>query len=307
MNYKKFFIGVGIAVLVLILIGFVFALTFSSERVGRGAPSSLPAAFELKESFRGGEGALSMAPDAPDAAEAPSPSVTPKKIIKNGSLTLVVDSTEGNVSTIAKLIEGKEGFVESSHVTDRGDAGKQASLTLRLPVASFSETMEALKALATLVEDERVSGQDVTEQFIDLEARLRNLKATEQQFLETLRRAFTIEDILKVQDRLSQVRSQIESLEGQLKYLANQTDLATINVTLSEEPTVTLSLRDFRPVTILKASVSVLVQGLIVLFNLLVQFVIVWIPLVLIGAMLLGILIWIVKIIVVYFKNKFSA
>lgn len=304
MNYKKFFIGAGIVLVILILMGFVFALVFSSREAERGVSSALPGVFELKENFRGGEGVFSV---AEDASAPPSPSLPEKKIIKNGSLTLVVESTEASVSRITQLIEEKEGFVEGSRVTDRSDAGKQAFLTLRLPVSRFSEVMEVLKTLATIVEDEQISGQDVTEQFIDLEARLRNLKATEEQFLETLKRAFTIEDILKVQDRLSQVRSQIESLEGQLEYLTNQTDLATIHVTLSEEPTVSLSLRDFRPVTILKTSVRALLQGLIVLFNLIVQFIIVWIPLILIGLILLGILVWIVKVIVIYFKNKFGA
>lgn len=310
MNYKKLFIGVGGAIVVLGIIGWLILSTLS-QRFYSGELGILPEAgppvpgvFELKNSIMGRR----EAQDSFIQEQVVPPSdLTQKKIIKNGSLILVVDDTVNAVSAITQLVEQKEGFVQNSHVTDRGDAGKQASLTVRVPVTRFSETMEAIKTLATIVEDEQVSGQDVTEQFIDLEARLQNLKAAEQQFLETLKRAFTIEDILKVQDRLSQVRSQIESLQGQLKYLTNQTDLATIHVTLSEEPTVSLSLRDFRPVTILKTSVRALVQGLIVLFNLLVRFIIVWIPLIFIGAVLLGIVIWLVKVIIIFLKNKFGA
>lgn len=308
MHYKKLFIGIGIAIITLLIVWWLFTSIFSVRFYGRQAetvPSagrSAPGVFELSNPLVSSDEAISVA----KTPSSDSP-LTQKKIIKSGSLMLVVDDTVKTVSTITQLVEQKEGFVQNSHVTDRGDVGKQASLTVRVPVTRFSETMEALKTLANLVEDEQVGGQDVTEQFIDLEARLRNLKAGEQQFLETLKRAFTIEDILKVQDRLSQVRSQIESLQGQLKYLTNQTDLATISITLSEEPTVTLSLRDFRPVTILKTSLRALLQGLIVLFNLLVQFVIVWIPLIFIGAVLLGIVIWIVKVIVISLKNKFGA
>ena len=301
MNYKKLFIGIMGGVIILIVAGWIFNSSPLAEQ-GRLAPSSFPGAFDIVNPLRSEKGAFSV-PE--DASSPPSPSLTDKKIIKNGSLTLVVDAADVAVSAVTKLAQEKEGFVESLHLTDKENGGKQAFMTLRIPVARFSETMEALKALANLVEDEQVSGQDVTEQFIDLEARLGNLKATEAQFLETLKRAFTIKDILEVQDRLSQVRGDIESLEGQLKYLANQTDLATIHVTLSEEPTVTLSLRDFRPITILKTSVNALLQGLIVVFNLLVQFIIVWIPLILVGVILLGILLWIGRAIGRALKNKF--
>lgn len=237
-------------------------------------------------------------------SQSPSP-VEQKKIIKNGSLTLVVDNTDKAVSGITQMAESKKGFVASLNVSDDGDRGKKAWMSVRVPVDVFASAMEEIKALAQVVEAEGVNGQDVTEQFIDLEAQLKNLRATETQFLDVLKTAKTVEDILKVQDRLSQVRGQIESLEGQLKYLANQTDLATITISLSEEPTVSLSFRDFRPITIIKTSFRVLAQGLIVIFNLLVRFILIVVPILVVGLTLLGVILFIFWRIMKKMKQKF--
>jgi len=105
-----------------------------------------------------------------------------------------------------------------------------------VPSESFSTTMTALRGLATEITSETNSSQDVTEEYTDLNARLRNLEAGEQRYLDLLGRAASIPDILTVQDRLSAVRLEIEQVQGRLQLLDDLTDLATITVQLDLPP-----------------------------------------------------------------------
>src|SRR3989339_839754 len=107
-------------------------------------------------------------------------------------------------------------------------------------------TMTEIKTHAVTVMTESSEGQDVTEQYTDLEAQLRNAKAQEEEYLKILSRANTVEEILQVQSYLSNVRYTIESLEGRTKYLLNQTSYSTISVTLSEETSIRIPTKDFR-------------------------------------------------------------
>ncbi|MBI3335059.1 MAG: DUF4349 domain-containing protein [Candidatus Portnoybacteria bacterium] len=276
MNYKKFFI-VGFLLLAVVIVSFVsslwskrgFSPLVSSQKI---APA---ARFESVAEYRG-EAALSTAPN-----------ITEKKIIRTGSLTLVVESAEEAVKDIADIAEKQNGFVQSSYVSEDKEGSKRGSITVRVPSNIFFETIQAIKALAQIVEVEQTDTQDVAEQFIDLQARLKNLRATEAQYVELLKRSGSVKDILEVTRELSLVRGQIESLQGQIQYLERQSDMATITVSLSEVPTITLSLKNFQPLNAIKAAFRTLASTLISLFNLLVQFIIVVIPIAVIAGLLL--------------------
>lgn len=297
---RMLLIGIGIVSLVLIVLGFAFtsiynretSLTSSDESQGE-APMARDSGFVTLES-------------APTKSLLPVPSGAPvpadqKKIIKTGSLSLVVESSQWSVTKIREIAETKQGFVESSNITETTEGVRRGYITVRVPVASFNEVFDEIKSIAQIVEVESVQGQDVTQQYIDMEARLKNLRSTEAQYLEILKKAQTVEDILKVQQLLSQVRGDIESMEAQIKHLANQTDLATISVELSEEPTVNLTLKDFRPLSIIKAAVAALVKGLVIMFNVLVALVVVGIPMILI----ILILVWIIWKVVTLIKGRY--
>jgi hypothetical protein len=195
-----------------------------------------------------------MAPSAgPTAAD------VDQRVIKNGSLDLVVDRAQDAITSISGLAAAHNGFVQSSSVNELRDGTHTGYVTIRVPADSFEAAMAAVKGLANVVKNESVSGQDVTEQYTDLEARLRNAKSQEETFLGVLDRAKTVEDILAVQRELSNVRYQIESLEGQRQYLENQTSFSTIGVTLSEEPEVRIPTKTFRPWAAVKSAAQALV------------------------------------------------
>lgn len=231
---------------------------------GLGAP-----AFYAEEMAAGKAVGRAVAPIAADQVMPPDPTPQPtagetaaevdQRIIKNGQLALVVEKVSEAVTRIAGLATAKGGFVQSSSVLERGDGTYSGQISIRVPAQEFEASMEAVKGFATLVKSETSSGQDVTERYTDLQAQLRNAKAQEETYLEVLKQARTVEDILAVQERLGSIRSVIESLEGRLKYLENVTEYSTISVSLEEEPAVRIPTKEFRPAAIIKEAARALV------------------------------------------------
>ncbi|MGH9945759.1 MAG: DUF4349 domain-containing protein [Pyrinomonadaceae bacterium] len=103
-------------------------------------------------------------------------------------------------------------------------------MTLRVPSDRFTETLSEIRAASGRVISETVKGEDVTEEFIDIEARLKAKRALEQQFMEIMKRANTVDDALSVQGQLADVRGEIERIEGRMRFLQNQASLSTIKL-----------------------------------------------------------------------------
>lgn len=198
-----------------------------------------------------------------------------QKIIKTASLNLVVDQAEDAARKISGVAADLKGFVQSSSISERGDGTHAGNISVRVPAERFDEALTRIKATATVVKQESVNGQDVTEQYTDLQARLKNAKAQEETYLSILKRAQSVEDILKVQERLGAIRAEIESMQGQLQYMENVTSYSTISVYLEEEAAVRAPTKEFRPLAIVKESVQALVESLQSLLSGLIRLVIV--------------------------------
>lgn len=200
---------------------------------------------------------LDIAPEEPTAGETAAD--TDQKIIKTGSLQLIVEDTEKTVNNIQTLAAGAGGFVQSASVFERQDGGTYGNITVRVPVSVFEQTMDNIKKEANLVDQETVNAQDVTEEYTDLEAQLHNEQAQEQRYLDILTRAQTVEDILKVERELNTTRKTIERLQGRIQYLKNKTSFSTISVSLEEETLVRLPTESFRPLQTIKEAAQTLV------------------------------------------------
>jgi hypothetical protein len=154
-------------------------------------------------------------------------------IVKTAGISIEVD--KGGFETAfnaATTIAGRYGgYVE--HSSMQGIKAKSGELTIRVPASAFEQAMSDLRGLGS-VEGQSISGQDVTSQFIDLDARLRTWQAQEAVLLRLMRRATSIESTLRVQNQLQDVQFRIEQIKGQLRLLENQTSLATIDVSLRE-------------------------------------------------------------------------
>ena len=164
------------------------------------------------------------------------------KVIRNGALTLVVGNPATAVNEVERIVAGIPGaFVATAEVRQAGDL-QPTSLTLRVPAEAFGQAMAALRGLAQEVLAEQTAARDVTEEYTDLDARLRNLKAAETQLLTLVEQADTVDDLLKVEKRLAEVRGEIELLQGRFNVLENRIALATIIVLLHAPPDISVAL-----------------------------------------------------------------
>lgn len=190
-----------------------------------------------------------------------------QKIIKTGYLELVIDSADEAAAKISALTTSKGGYTQDSSISEDPDGTRYGTMTVRVPADEFENTMTEIKKMAVTVSTESVSGQDVTEEYTDLEAQLKNAQAQEAEYLVILKKAESVEDILSVQSYLGEIRGQIETLQGRIKYLSNLTSYSTITVYLSEDPTISIPSKEFRPWSAIKeaaqAVVSIL-QGLVI-------------------------------------------
>ena len=182
-----------------------------------------------------------------------------QKIIKTGSLSLTVASVAETSPKIVVLATSVGGYVQNSSVSEDLDGTHSGNVIVRVPSNTFETTVSAIKALASVVNVESTNGQDVTEQYTDLGAQLRNAQAQEAQYLAILKQAKTVDETLNVQQYLSNVRGTIESLQGRIKYLSNATSYSTIDVSLSEKPGIRVPTKGFDIVSTIKEAAQALV------------------------------------------------
>ena len=152
------------------------------------------------------------------------------KIIRASRLDLRVADCAETQKKIESIAAAESGFIESSEVEP-----DTAILKLRVPSSQFESARARLKALAIQVTQDTVNAADVSKQYVDKEARLRNLRSAEQQYLEIMKRSHTVPDVLAVTKELSQVRGEIERADAELRLLKDQVDMASIEVRLSAD------------------------------------------------------------------------
>jgi hypothetical protein len=155
-------------------------------------------------------------------------------MVRTSSVDLMVRKPAEAAERIRALAEGMGGFLVSSEVSGGPDAAS-GSLTIRVPAARFEEARAEIRKLGLKVEREKVEAQDVTRQYVDQDASLRNLRAEEVQYLAILKQARTVKDTLEVSDKLSGVRGQIEQQQAEFDALSKQIETVAITVLLRAE------------------------------------------------------------------------
>jgi hypothetical protein len=189
-----------------------------------------------------------------DSARAAQPSAqaVERKIIRNAEIIIETDSPNVDQRKIAAIAEKHGGFVITSESREAQGNAQVASSTIvtivaRVPAAQFGAAVEEIHGIGGRILREKISGQDVTEEYIDLEARIRTKRALEMQFLEIMKQARKVSDALEVQNQLAEVRTEIERLEGRRRFLENQAALSTITITLqTPAPIVAATTSGFR-------------------------------------------------------------
>lgn len=157
-------------------------------------------------------------------------------VIRAAQITLTVDDTLSATGSIRNLATTKGGFVFSS-ITYTEENLQYAQITLRVPADRFDETIADLRTAPYVVEVEREesSSQDVSAEFVDNESRLTALEETQRRYLALLSEADTVDEILRLENELTDVRSQIETIKGRQNYLSEMTSFSTVTVTLEPE------------------------------------------------------------------------
>ena len=217
--------------------------------------------------------------------------VSDRLIIRNGSITIIVKNVTDTIGAVTNLANANGGYVlrtDSRHSNDK----LIATITIKVPAAAFDDTMAELRKLAVKVDAESSSSQDVTEEYVDLEARLKVYEATEQQLLKFLERTQNVDESLKVYRELNNVRSQIESLKGRMNYLKRSADMSTITVHVrpAEKPKPIVEENGWKPLRVVQDALRSLVKALELLANLAIYLVLFLLPILILIAIPLLIL-----------------
>ncbi len=164
----------------------------------------------------------------------PAAPVVSRKIIYTGNIELIVTDFDAASKDVNRLVEQHEGYVSKSDVGETSGERRHATWVLRVPVAKFRPMMDALAGLGHAV-NLRTDSADVTDEYYDLEARLKNKQEEEKRLREHLQKSTgKLEDILAIEKELTRVRGEVESIQGRLQKLSKLSELTTITVSATE-------------------------------------------------------------------------
>ena len=236
----------------------VMALVMAGCAMNKAAPGSGSSAAEAPPPAA----SAPARPAVPAPADGKPASDEVRRIVKKASLELEVKDLGDAQAAASRIAEREGGFVASTERQavsgEEARGGGAVTLTLRVPAAHFSSALEGLRRLGTGTGSERITTEDVSEETIDLDARIHVQRELEAQFLEILKRASKVEDALNVQREVAGVRTEIERMEGRRRFLEHETALSTISVALApSRPLVSASFSDFSSSVVHAASDSV--------------------------------------------------
>ena len=161
-----------------------------------------------------------------------------RMIVKNADVRLTVKDTDVAIDRATQIIGDAGGYIVSSRVWYQdyyGNNLKYAAITIGVPVDEFEKVLSRLRGLAIKVVDETAAGDDVTDQYVDLQSQLTNLEATRARIQEFLQDAKTVDEALRINQELSNIEAQIEQIKGRMNYLNDRSAFSTITLNLEPE------------------------------------------------------------------------
>lgn len=255
------------------------------------------------ESFAPGDAGL--APGAPMTGGGAAPALEPRQqeadqsaggegqtgqpgverlVIKTADVSLQVEAVRDSESAVRAKVNELGGYIVKVE-TNGDDDNLTARITFRVPAERFDDALSGVQGLAKKLLSRTVTGDDVTEEFVDLDARLRNLEATRDRLQTFLDRAETVEDALKVNDSLSTIQGEIEQIKGRIQFLKQSAALSTISVYLTQVPVAPLIAEDsWQPLVVARDALRELLgfgQGVVNLVIVLLVWAPLWLPLLL--------------------------
>ena len=227
-----------------------------------------------------------------------------RMIVKNADLRLMVEDTDVAIDRSMQIVGDAGGYIVSSRVWYQdyyGNSLKYASVTIGVPVDEFETVMRRLRGLAVQVLDENATGEDVTDQYVDLQSQLVNLEATRARIQEFLKDAKSVDEALRVNQELANIEARIEQIKGRMNYLTDRSAFSTITINLEPEfpvltptptstPKPTATPIPWKPADTFndaKGTVTVVYQGIA---NFLIWLVVVILPILLPPALILWVM-----------------
>jgi hypothetical protein len=219
-----------VGVIILLLLAFAFMPRYmnlsadpSRDQYLGVSPGAVPT-----ELYKTASEPETLTPSKP--APAPVQKV-PAKLIKTATLKIQVKDYKKSLAAIETLVKANNGYIANSEEHHYGSSIENA-LIIRIPATQFETLYRALQKEAFFIDEKNSNIKDVTAEFIDTEARLKAKRALEARYLQILRQARNVKEILEVEAELGNIREEIESAEGLLKYMSDQIAFSTINLTI---------------------------------------------------------------------------
>ena len=210
-------------------------------------------------------------------------------IIRTADMSIVVPDTEKAMSTITQMTDDNGGWVVNSSVFQYDETAKTGNMTVRIPSEGFQSFIEAIQLMSVEVTRVSTSGQDVTEEFVDLSARLANLEATADRVRNFLDEAKNVEDALAVNQELSRLEGEIEVLKGRMKYLEQSAAFSTVSIDLTPDIlSQPIEVGGWKPQGVARDALQSLISALQTLIDISIWLFIFLLPIILI----IGIPIW---------------
>lgn len=200
-------------------------------------------------------------------------------IIRTADTHLVVADTEEALRLIADMANDNGGWVVSSNVFQYDENAKTGDITIRIPSEGFDSALEALQAMAVEVRSINTSGQDVTEEYVDLSSRLGNLEATAETVRGFLDDAENVEEALAVNQELSRLEGEIEVIKGRMQYLSQSASFSTIRVQLTPDVlSQPIEVGGWQATGVVRDAVEALIEALQALASFAIWFIIFLLP-----------------------------
>ncbi len=243
------------------------------------------------------QGSNASAPNS-QANQAPTPSTMKRMIIRNANLTLEVGDINKALDEISNLANNSGGYVVSSNSNQDEQMGayNSATISIRIPAEGLKKALAQLKAFSIKVKNEDISGEDITQKYVDLQSTLNNLQTAKNQLQKIMDGATKTADVLNVFNQLTNTQGQIDLVQGQIKYYSESVALSLITINLEMKPATAIEkIRSWELGKVCKEAYQSLLTKLEDLSYSLIRFVILFLPL---------LLIWAVIFLVLFFLGK---
>jgi hypothetical protein len=220
-----------------------------------------------------------------------------RMVIYHAKIRMEVKEFQKIQQTIEQLVQNQGGYIVQANVYESEDHRLEGTVMTRIPQAKFQTFLGQLEKLAMKVHSRNVTGQDVTEEFVDLESRLKSKQAVEERLYQFLKDAKDTKDLLAISNDLARVQEEIEQIKGRMKYLQNQSALSTVTIHLFENKVVVPDLENKELNTWEKTKKQFMssINLLLSLFSSLVVFLIGNLPIIFVLVILIGLFIFFVK------------